>query len=83
MGAVARDIEGAASHDVHQLNAIQLVHDIGRRMAVSAACRVEPDRQFIQTLVSCDSCFLYVLEEYLLVLRASKTPIPMSSISWV
>lgn len=64
--------------DLRHLNAIQQVHDIGRRMAASDPLHAVLNQivGFIDTLLSCDSCFVYVLEENELVLRASKNPHP-------
>jgi uroporphyrinogen-III synthase len=65
---------------MRQSNAIDLMHAIGRRMASSDADPLHLVLNrivgFIETLLKCDSCFLYVLEENELVLRASKNPHP-------
>ncbi len=76
--ALKRDSEVARPPDSRYLNAIQLVHDIGRRMAASDPLHAVLNQivGFIETLLSCDSCFVYVLEENELVLRASKNPHP-------
>ena len=76
--SAGRDADGAGSPDPRQLNAIQLVHDIGRRMAASDPLHAVLNQivSFIETLLSCDSCFIYILEENQLVLRASKNPHP-------
>ncbi len=76
--ALKRDSEVARPPDSRHLNAIQLVHDIGRRMAASDPLHAVLNQivGFIETLLSCDSCFVYVLEENELVLRASKNPHP-------
>jgi uroporphyrinogen-III synthase len=60
------------------LTAIQHVHDIGRRMATSDPLHAVLNQivSFIQTVLRCDSCFIYVFEENQLVLRASKNPHP-------
>jgi uroporphyrinogen-III synthase len=73
-----RNGEAVRLPDARQLNAIQLVHDIGRRMAASDPLHAVLNQivSFIETLLSCDSCFIYVLEESQLVLRASKNPHP-------
>lgn len=64
--------------DARHLNAIRIMHDIGRRMAISDPLHAVLSQivNFIETLLSCDSCFVYVLEENELVLRASKNPHP-------
>lgn len=76
--AVRRDIEPVRMPDARQLNAIQQMHDIGRRMAASDPLHAVLNQivSFIETLLSCDSCFIYILEESQLVLRASKNPHP-------
>jgi uroporphyrinogen-III synthase len=57
---------------------IDLLHEIGRRLAASDPFHAVLARvvDFVSTLVQCDSCFVYVLEDEDLVLRASKTPHP-------
>lgn len=71
---------GKAAHppDVGHLTAIRHVHDIGRRMAISDPLHAVLNQivSFIETQLRCDSCFIYVLEENQLVLRASKNPHP-------
>ena len=54
------------------------MHAIGRRMASSDPLHPSLNQivTFIETLLRCDSCFIYVLEETQLVLRASKNPHP-------
>lgn len=66
------------SADVRHLTAIRHVHDIGRRMATSDPLHAVLNQivGFIETILRCDSCFIYVLEEKQLVLRASKNPHP-------
>jgi uroporphyrinogen-III synthase len=55
---------------------IELLHAIGSRMAGADPFHavLEQIVDFVSTLLSCDSCFLYVLEQDRLVLRASKNP---------
>lgn len=57
---------------------VDLLHEIGSRLAAAGPLHEVLDRvvSFITTLVRCDSCFVYVLEEKELVLRASKNPHP-------
>jgi uroporphyrinogen-III synthase len=71
--AIGREVEPA-----RQSNAIKLVHEIGRRMAASDPLHSVLNQivNFIDTLLRCDSCFIYVLEQSQLVLRASKNPHP-------
>lgn len=64
--------------DERHLDAIRIMHDIGRRMATSDPLHAVLNQivSFIDTLLNCDSCFLYVLEENQLMMRASKNPHP-------
>lgn len=75
---VSGDSRAAHPPEVRQLTAIRHVHDIGRRMATSDPLHAVLNQvvSFIETLLRCDSCFIYVLEEKQLVLRASKNPHP-------
>ena len=55
---------------------IEFLHAIGSRMADADPFHavLEQVVDFVSTLFSCDSCFIYVLEQDRLVLRASKNP---------
>lgn len=66
------------AHASRQTSAIELMHVISRRMASSDPLHSVLDQivGFIEGLLRCDSCFLYVLEGNQLVLRASKNPHP-------
>ncbi|HEU4689128.1 MAG TPA: GAF domain-containing protein [Vicinamibacterales bacterium] len=57
---------------------IDLLHEIGSRLAAADPFHAVLSRvvDFVSTLVQCDSCFVYVLEDDDLVLRASKPPHP-------
>jgi uroporphyrinogen-III synthase len=57
---------------------IDVLHEIGSRIAAADPLHEVLSRvvQFASSLVQCDSCFVYVLDEDALVLRASKTPHP-------
>jgi uroporphyrinogen-III synthase len=57
---------------------IDVLHEIGSRIAAADPLHVVLARvvQFVSSIVPCDSCFVYVLDEDTLVLRASKTPHP-------
>ena len=57
---------------------IEALHTIGRQLAAADPLHQVLDRvvAFVSGLVSCDSCFLYVLEGDVLKLRASKHPHP-------
>jgi uroporphyrinogen-III synthase len=72
------EIEAVQPQGARQSDAIELMHAIGRRMASSDPLHSVLNQivGFIETLVRCDSCFIYVLEDKQLVLRASKNPHP-------
>jgi signal transduction protein with GAF and PtsI domain len=55
---------------------VDFLHEIGSRMAAAEPLQEVLARvvDFATALVKCDSCFVYVLEEGELVLRASKNP---------
>jgi signal transduction protein with GAF and PtsI domain len=52
------------------------LHEIGSRFAAADSLQTVLNRvvNFVSTVVQCDSCFIYVLEDDELVLRASKQP---------
>jgi len=58
------------------LAAFDFLHEISSRIAAADSFHVVLNRivDFVSTLVPCDSCFIYVLEQDKLVLRASKNP---------
>lgn len=58
------------------LSAVDFLHEIGSRMAASDPLHTVLNRivDFACSVISCDSCFVYVLEDNQLVLRASKNP---------
>jgi uroporphyrinogen-III synthase len=58
------------------LEQIDFLHEISSRIAAADSFNVVLDRivEFVTTAIPCDSCFIYVLEEQNLVLRASKNP---------
>lgn len=60
----------------HELSDIELLHEIGSRMAAADPFHEVLQRviEMVTAAVRCDSCFLYVLEKEKLVLRASKNP---------
>ena len=64
--------------DVSDKSDIDLIHEIGSRIAAADPLHDVLGRvvDLVSTLVLCDSCFIYVLEDDALVLRASKTPHP-------
>jgi uroporphyrinogen-III synthase len=55
---------------------MDFLHEISSRIAAADSLHIVLERivQFVTTVVPCDSCFIYVLEEEKLVLRASKNP---------
>ena len=64
--------------DVNSKSDINLLHEIGSRIAAADPLHAVLSRvvDFVSTIVQCDSCFVYVLDDDDLVLRASKTPHP-------
>jgi uroporphyrinogen-III synthase len=64
--------------DVSGRSDIDLLHEIGSRIAAADPLHAVLARivEFAATVVPCDSCFIYVLEDEDLVLRASKRPHP-------
>jgi uroporphyrinogen-III synthase len=64
--------------DVRDKTDIDLLHEISSRIASADPLHAVLARVvgFVTSIVPCDSCFIYVLEEDALVLRASKTPHP-------
>jgi uroporphyrinogen-III synthase len=69
------DPDDAVSTETFEMDAL---HEIGSRIAAADPLHAVLSRgvQFVTSLVRCDSCFLYVLEQRDLVLRASMTPHP-------
>lgn len=57
---------------------VDFFHEIGRRIAAADPLHqvLAQVVEFATAIVKCDSCFIYVLEENDLVLRASKNPHP-------
>lgn len=58
--------------------ALHLLHDLGTRMASASPLHEVLERviEFASAIGKCDSCFVFVLEDNELVLRASKNPHP-------
>jgi len=69
-----------ADSEVHDIpgSEIEVLHEIGSRIAAADPLHAVLGRvvDFVSSVVQCDSCFIYVLEDDALVLRASKTPHP-------
>jgi uroporphyrinogen-III synthase len=65
-------------HEKHKEPGLDFLHEIGSRMAASRPLRGVLRRviEFAASIVKCDSCFVYILENDELVLRASKNPHP-------
>jgi uroporphyrinogen-III synthase len=63
---------------VSEKSDIDFLHEIGSRLAAADPLHAVLTRvvEFVSSVVSCDSCFIYVVDEDTLVLRASKTPHP-------
>jgi len=55
---------------------LTFLHEIGSRFAAADSLQTVLNRvvHFVSSVVQCDSCFIYVLEDDELVLRASKQP---------
>jgi uroporphyrinogen-III synthase len=68
----------AILHEKHVEPGLDFLHEIGSRMAGSSPLRGVLMRtvEFAASIVKCDSCFVYILEDDELVLRASKNPHP-------
>jgi len=58
------------------LTSIDFLHKISSRLAASDPLHIVLDSivEFVTTVIPCDSCFIYILEQEKLVLRASKNP---------
>jgi signal transduction protein with GAF and PtsI domain len=64
--------------DVTEHSDIDVLHEIGSRLAAADPLHAVLARvvEFVSSVIPCDSCFVYVLEDDDLMLRASKTPHP-------
>ncbi len=62
--------------DQYQYREIAFLHEIGQRIAAADPLHMVLARvvEFVSAVVMCDSCFIYVLEDGDLTLRASKNP---------
>ena len=63
---------GAEQHDI----GIEALHEIGERIAAADPLHtvLKLVVEFVSSVVKCDSCFVYVIEENELILRASQNP---------
>ena len=77
-GGVRELMTDKVDGDVDAKSDIDVLHEIGSRIAAADPMHAVLGRvvDFVSSVVQCDSCFVYVLEEDELVLRASKTPHP-------
>ena len=73
---LGRGVMTEESSSAEDLLDIEFLHEIGSRMAAADPFHAVLQRvvDFVSTMVMCDSCFVYVLEQDKLVLRASKNP---------
>lgn len=57
-------------------HSVEFLHEIGSRMAAADPFHAILDRivEFVSTIIPCDSCFIYSLDDNRLVLRASRNP---------
>jgi len=55
---------------------MDFLHEISSRIAAADSFHMVLERivEFVNTVIPCDSCFIYVLEDQNLVIRASKNP---------
>jgi uroporphyrinogen-III synthase len=67
---------GTAQAARSEISGVEFLHEIGSRMAASDPLHSVLNRivDFACSLIQCDSCFVYVLEDNQLMLRASKNP---------
>lgn len=65
-----------AEPDTPAATVVDFIHEIGSRMAAADPLHIVLNRivDFASSLIQCDSCFIYLLEDSKLVLRASKNP---------
>lgn len=72
----AGDLRIARAGDAGLTHSVEFLHEIGSRMAAADPFHGVLDRivEFVSTIIPCDSCFIYSLEENRLVLRASRNP---------
>lgn len=74
MGVIVNDQKDIATPG--HTSEISFLHEIGSRFASADSLQTVLNRvvHFVSSVVQCDSCFIYVLENEELVLRASKNP---------
>jgi uroporphyrinogen-III synthase len=81
MGFLVKEAAERASRILREKQkepALDFLHEIGSRMAEGHSLHDVLERivEFTASIVECDSCFLYVLEDDELILRASMNPHP-------
>jgi uroporphyrinogen-III synthase len=72
----AGDLRIARAGEAGLTHSVEFLHEIGSRMAAADPFHGVLDRivEFVSTIIPCDSCFIYSLEENRLILRASRNP---------
>jgi uroporphyrinogen-III synthase len=81
MGFLVKEAAERSKEILHQKQrdpTLNFLHELGSRMASASPLREVLDRviEFASAVAKCDSCFVFVLEDDELVLRASKNPHP-------
>lgn len=76
--SVARHHESGIGEGELPESEFDALHEIGSRIAAADPLHAVLARvvDFVSTIIQCDSCFIYVIDDEALVLRASKTPHP-------
>lgn len=74
--AISPVLSGGAQTGASAATGVDFLHEIGSRMAASDPLHLVLNRivDFACALIKCDSCFVYLLQDNQLVLRASKNP---------
>jgi len=72
----AGDLRIGRAGEAGLTHSVEFLHEIGSRMAAADPFHGILDRivEFVSTIIPCDSCFIYSLEENRLILRASRNP---------
>ena len=81
MGFLVKEAAERSKEILHQKQrdpTLNFLHELGSRMASASPLREVLDRviEFASAVAKCDSCFVFVLEDDELVVRASKNPHP-------
>lgn len=74
--AASNLVASATPSITNGIAAFDFLHEISSRIAAADAFHAVLDRivDFVSTVIPCDSCFIYVLDQDKLVMRASKNP---------